>query len=81
MRFVFVQKGERRVLFDAVKDGQNIAPKWVPPEDEQESNESRRYASCTLHMFSLCTYRRGLVADTIFLYLYAYVHWADCGRA
>ncbi|PIL29953.1 hypothetical protein GSI_07864 [Ganoderma sinense ZZ0214-1] len=35
-------KGEKRVLFDAVKDGQNIAPKWVAPEDEQEPNESRR---------------------------------------
>ncbi|KAF8875016.1 Oxysterol-binding protein [Mucidula mucida] len=32
----------KRVLFDAVKDGQNITPKWVPPEDEQEPNESRR---------------------------------------
>ncbi|KAI0641191.1 Oxysterol-binding protein [Trametes meyenii] len=35
-------KGERRVLFDATKDGQAIAPKWVAPEDEQEPNESRR---------------------------------------
>ncbi|KAI0762357.1 Oxysterol-binding protein [Fomes fomentarius] len=35
-------RGERRVLFDAQKDGQNIAPKWVAPEDEQEVNESRR---------------------------------------
>ncbi|RPD68755.1 Oxysterol-binding protein [Lentinus tigrinus ALCF2SS1-7] len=35
-------KGEKRVLFDAQKDGQNVAPKWVAPEDEQESNESRR---------------------------------------
>lgn len=37
--------GKKRILFDAVKDGQNICPKWVPPEDEQEPNESRRYAS------------------------------------
>ena len=35
--------GKKRMLFDAVKDGQNICPKWVPPEDEQEPNESRRY--------------------------------------
>ncbi|KAI0353174.1 Oxysterol-binding protein, partial [Trametes cingulata] len=35
-------KGEKRVLFDATKDGQNIAPKWVAPEEEQEPNESRR---------------------------------------
>ncbi|OJT07950.1 Oxysterol-binding protein-like protein OBPalpha [Trametes pubescens] len=35
-------KGEKRVLFDAAKDGQNIAPKWVAPEDEQEPDESRR---------------------------------------
>lgn len=35
-------QGERRVLFDAAKDGQNIAPKWVAPEDEQEEYESRR---------------------------------------
>ncbi|KAF9014924.1 hypothetical protein BDQ17DRAFT_1385771 [Cyathus striatus] len=34
--------GKKRVLFDAVKDGQNVSPKWVPPEDEQETNESRR---------------------------------------
>lgn len=30
------------MLFDAQKDGQNVVPKWVPPEDEQEPNESRR---------------------------------------
>ncbi|EIW65283.1 Oxysterol-binding protein [Trametes versicolor FP-101664 SS1] len=35
-------QGEKRVLFDAAKDGQNIAPKWVAPEDEQEPDESRR---------------------------------------
>ena len=36
-------QGEKRVLFDAQRDGQNVAPKWVAPEDEQEPNESRRY--------------------------------------
>lgn len=35
-------KGEKRVLFDVQKDGNNIAPKWVQPEEEQEPNESRR---------------------------------------
>lgn len=36
-------QGEKRVLFDVSKDGAKIAPKFVPPEDEQEANESRRY--------------------------------------
>ena len=39
---ILAQTGKKRVLFDAVKDGQNVAPKWVAPEDEQEPNESRR---------------------------------------
>lgn len=34
--------GAKRVLFDAVKDGQNVSPKWVAAEEDQESNESRR---------------------------------------
>ncbi|KAF7784781.1 hypothetical protein Agabi119p4_946 [Agaricus bisporus var. burnettii] len=34
--------GQKRVLFDAVRDGQKVCPKWVPPEEEQEPNESRR---------------------------------------
>jgi len=36
------KSGDKRVLFDAMKDGQNVAPKFVPPESEQEPNESRR---------------------------------------
>jgi len=36
------QNGSKRVLFDASKDGQNIAPKYVAPEEEQEPYESRR---------------------------------------
>jgi len=36
------KSGNKRVLFDVMKDGQNIAPKFVPPESEQEPNESRR---------------------------------------
>ena len=49
-----ISQGEKRVLFDAVKDGQNIAPKWVAPEDEQEPNESRRYATPRSSCFLCC---------------------------
>jgi len=36
-------KGESRVLFDADSaEGRQVAPKYVPPEEEQEPNESRR---------------------------------------
>ncbi|KAG5730021.1 Oxysterol-binding protein-like protein OBPalpha [Termitomyces sp. T112] len=42
MEIKSTKSGQKRVLFDAIKDGQNMAPKWVPPEDEQEPNESRR---------------------------------------
>jgi len=42
MDFKNSKTGAKRVLFDAVKDGQTISPKWVPPEEEQELNESRR---------------------------------------
>lgn len=45
-----MSQGEKRVLFDAAKDGQNIAPKWVAPEDEQEPNESRRCAVRPPHL-------------------------------
>lgn len=31
------------MLFDVAKDGHKIAPKTVPPIEEQEPNESRRY--------------------------------------
>lgn len=40
---LFIIQNDRKVLFDVAKDGQNIAPKYVSPEDEQEANESRRY--------------------------------------
>jgi hypothetical protein len=36
------QTGNKRILFDVAKDGQNVAPKFVPEEDKQEPNESRR---------------------------------------
>jgi len=42
MEYKNVKGNDKRVLFDVVKDGQNIAPKWVAPEEEQEANESRR---------------------------------------
>lgn len=32
----------KRVLFDATKGGQNVSPKWLLPEEEQEPNESRK---------------------------------------
>jgi hypothetical protein len=43
-RLTSFQTGSKRVLFDAVKGGQHLSPKSVPPEGEQEPNESRRYA-------------------------------------
>lgn len=42
MEFRSVKTGQKRVLFDAIKDGQKVSPKWVPPEHDQEPNESRR---------------------------------------
>ncbi|KAH7926205.1 Oxysterol-binding protein [Leucogyrophana mollusca] len=42
MDFKSARNGGKRVLFDAVKDGQNVAPKYVAPEEEQEPYESRR---------------------------------------
>ncbi|KAL0945543.1 hypothetical protein HGRIS_014705 [Hohenbuehelia grisea] len=42
MDFKDSRTNQKRVLFDAVKDGQNVSPKWVAPDDEQEPNESRR---------------------------------------
>ncbi|KAH6917643.1 hypothetical protein BKA70DRAFT_1368013 [Coprinopsis sp. MPI-PUGE-AT-0042] len=42
MDFKDAKSGKKRVLFDAVKDGANICPKWVPEESSQEANESRR---------------------------------------
>lgn len=43
MEFQTAKSGEKRVLFDADSDaGKRIAEKLVPPEDEQEPNESRR---------------------------------------
>ncbi|KAI0318179.1 Oxysterol-binding protein [Amylostereum chailletii] len=42
MEFKSFQSSSKRTLFDAAKDGQNVAPKWVAPEEEQEPYESRR---------------------------------------
>ena len=42
------EQGEKKVLFDVTKDGARIAPKYVPPEEEREPNESRRCVSSSL---------------------------------
>jgi len=42
MDFKSTRTGQKRILFDALKNGQNISPKWVAPEEEQDVNESRR---------------------------------------
>lgn len=55
-------QSERRVLFDVDKEGQNIAPKFVPPEDEQEPNESRRY----VHSVSPSLTNNGYLIPRIF---------------
>lgn len=38
----FPQTGEKRVIFDAATESKNVVAKVVPPESEQEPNESRR---------------------------------------
>jgi len=52
------------VLFDAVKDGQNVSPKWVPAEDEQEPNESRRLWSALTEAIQLKDMERATIAKT-----------------
>lgn len=42
MEFKPAKTGEKRTLFDVQKSGQDVAPKWVAAEDEQEQFESRR---------------------------------------
>ncbi|EIW86255.1 Oxysterol-binding protein [Coniophora puteana RWD-64-598 SS2] len=42
MEFKSARTGQRRVLFDVPKDGANVAPMVVQPEEEQEPYESRR---------------------------------------
>jgi hypothetical protein len=37
-----LQNNQKRVLFDVAKDGAKLASKSVVPEDQQESNESRK---------------------------------------
>lgn len=53
------QNGTKRVLFDVPKDGQNIAPKYVAPEDEQEPYESRRYVIAASKLRLLSPVRLG----------------------
>jgi len=42
MELKSAKTGSKKVLFDAVKDGQAVSTKWVAPEEDQEPNESRR---------------------------------------
>jgi len=42
MEFKAAKTAEKRTLFDVLKHGSDVAPKWVAPEDEQEPYESRR---------------------------------------
>ncbi|PFH50732.1 hypothetical protein AMATHDRAFT_60551 [Amanita thiersii Skay4041] len=42
MELRMTKTNKKRVMFDVDKDGSNVAPKWVPAEEEQEPNESRR---------------------------------------
>ncbi|KAJ6577117.1 Oxysterol-binding protein [Mycena sp. CBHHK59/15] len=42
MEFKSSKTGKKYVLFDAIKHGDKIAQKQVPPEEQQEPNESRR---------------------------------------
>ncbi|KAJ7451120.1 hypothetical protein FB451DRAFT_711085 [Mycena latifolia] len=42
MEFKNNKTGKKHVLFDAVKDGEKVVEKQVPPEEQQEPNESRR---------------------------------------
>jgi len=58
------QTGQKRVLFDAVKDGQSVSPKWVPPEDQQEPNESRRLWSDLTEAIISKDMERATVAKT-----------------
>lgn len=52
-----MQTGHKRVLFDAVKDGEALAPRVVAPESEQEPYESRRYKTGHISLPSLILYR------------------------
>jgi hypothetical protein len=47
-----IQTGNKRVLFDVAKNGRNVAPKFVPEEDEQEPNESRRRVDQFTHLWN-----------------------------
>jgi len=53
MEFKSAKTSQKRILFDVTKNGHNVAPKFIPNEDEQEPNESRR-------LWSKLTYAIGL---------------------
>ncbi|KAJ3512733.1 hypothetical protein NLJ89_g3353 [Agrocybe chaxingu] len=58
------KSGQKRVLFDAVKDGQNVSPKWVLPEQQQEPNESRRLWAALTEAIQMKDMERATVAKT-----------------
>jgi len=39
---ILFQSGSKRTLFDAGREGENVAPKYVPDIEEQNPYESRR---------------------------------------
>lgn len=60
MEFKSSKTGSKSILFDAAKDGQNIAPMYVAPEEEQEPYESRRL----WHRLTLAIEARDMEAAT-----------------
>jgi len=64
MEFRDTRTSQKRVLFDAVKDGHNIFPKWVPPIEEQEPYESRRLWSHLTEAILLKDMEQATVAKT-----------------
>lgn len=66
----YSQTGEKRTLFDAVKDGEALAPRVVAPESEQEPYESRRYPPAS-RVYRPCA---------VFAYEYARL-WLDLTKA
>ncbi|CAA7264684.1 unnamed protein product [Cyclocybe aegerita] len=64
MEIKSTKSGQKRVLFDAVKDGQNVSPKWVLPEQQQEPNESRRLWAALTEAIQMKDMERATVAKT-----------------
>ncbi|KAF8640785.1 hypothetical protein AX17_000434 [Amanita inopinata Kibby_2008] len=64
MELRMTKNGKKRLLFDAVKDGQNVCAKWVPAEEEQERNESRRLWSSLTYAINLKDMEKATIAKT-----------------